>query len=321
MSRRRRSDDSSLELLLDTICNTFGGVLFLAMLVSLLLQATRNQAAPSAADQPPKPAISKADVIRLSTETREMEAELEQLDTDLVRVRGFVRDFSTPGFAESLDQLHAEQKKQRDLEARRVELLVALAADKTAAATTAAGAMATRDRAKDAETTSRDAAALLETAQEKHDKLVRSAILLQEKVDKKNVIQSTGKAPRERDTDKREFGVLMRYGRMYLTHIHTGFSRVVNTKDFTIVEGIGLNKATARPGAGIDICGAAADAQLQELLEIYPPATWYPCIVVHPDSYDAFQVLKAKLVNKGYEYRVVATNKPVADQGGQGRVQ
>lgn len=41
MSRRRgRPADSSLELLLDTITNTFGGILFLAILVSLLLQST-----------------------------------------------------------------------------------------------------------------------------------------------------------------------------------------------------------------------------------------------------------------------------------------
>ena len=38
MSNRRRAGDSSLELLLDTITNTFGGILFLAILVSLLLR-------------------------------------------------------------------------------------------------------------------------------------------------------------------------------------------------------------------------------------------------------------------------------------------
>ena len=40
MNRRRRTRTSSLELLLDTICNTFGGVLFLAILVTVLLRTT-----------------------------------------------------------------------------------------------------------------------------------------------------------------------------------------------------------------------------------------------------------------------------------------
>ena len=33
MSRRSAAKQDSLELLLDTICNTFGGVLFIAILV------------------------------------------------------------------------------------------------------------------------------------------------------------------------------------------------------------------------------------------------------------------------------------------------
>ena len=37
MSRKPNDDDGSLELLLDTICNTFGGVLFISILVILLL--------------------------------------------------------------------------------------------------------------------------------------------------------------------------------------------------------------------------------------------------------------------------------------------
>lgn len=40
MRRRRRGPGSSLGLLLDTICNTFGGVLFVAMLLAVLLQTT-----------------------------------------------------------------------------------------------------------------------------------------------------------------------------------------------------------------------------------------------------------------------------------------
>ena len=37
MSRKSSASSDSLDLLLDTICNTFGGVLFIAMLVIILL--------------------------------------------------------------------------------------------------------------------------------------------------------------------------------------------------------------------------------------------------------------------------------------------
>src|SRR4051812_32206585 len=36
MSRRRREQPDSLELLLDTMCNTFGGIIMIALLIALL---------------------------------------------------------------------------------------------------------------------------------------------------------------------------------------------------------------------------------------------------------------------------------------------
>ena len=36
MSRRERANADSLELLLDTICNVFGGIIFIAIIVALL---------------------------------------------------------------------------------------------------------------------------------------------------------------------------------------------------------------------------------------------------------------------------------------------
>ncbi|MFC1757866.1 hypothetical protein ACFL2H_03740, partial [Planctomycetota bacterium] len=43
MKRSIDSNDSSLELLLDTICNTFGGILFISVLVVILLNLSGQQ--------------------------------------------------------------------------------------------------------------------------------------------------------------------------------------------------------------------------------------------------------------------------------------
>jgi hypothetical protein len=50
----------SLELLLDTICNTFGGIVFLAMLVCLLLTQTRRGAEAEATPAGPQAALTPA---------------------------------------------------------------------------------------------------------------------------------------------------------------------------------------------------------------------------------------------------------------------
>jgi hypothetical protein len=322
MSRRSRTNDSSLELLLDTICNTFGGILFLAILVSVLLQTRRDRVASSVVPEAQlQPAIPKADIVRLSTEVAEVVEQLKEAERELARVRSFVAEHSTPALGVSLEKLHAEQVRQRELEVERTSMLAAIAADNTAAVTASSLASTRRETSQQAEAKAKAASVLLSQAQKRHESLRQLAALLQKKVNDKNVIQTVGKAPRERETDKREFGVLVRYGRAYLTHLHDNFDRVVNTRDFTVKVGMDLNTATAKPGAGLDICAPDADARLQELLSRYPATDWYPCFVVHPDSYDAFQVLKAKLVAQGYEYRLVPTAKAVADQGGHGRVQ
>src|SRR6187549_2668869 len=73
--RRRPPADSSLELLLDTICNTFGGVLFLAILVCILLQNTGH----SNAHQQSGPRSTEADVIELVRRQQELESVMEGL--------------------------------------------------------------------------------------------------------------------------------------------------------------------------------------------------------------------------------------------------
>ena len=120
---RRRAGDSSLELLLDTICNTFGGVLFLAILVSLLLKSTRDRAMESSAAAPrTKPAISKAEVIRRTTEASELAEEISRLDSALGHIQGFVKQFAKPGFDESLKKLHDEQHRRNEAEIGRAHV-------------------------------------------------------------------------------------------------------------------------------------------------------------------------------------------------------
>lgn len=72
MARRASAEikESSLELLLDTICNTFGGVLFIAILVIVLVN------------------MSSREIPRISQENRaELDLELLQLQQDLERSR------------------------------------------------------------------------------------------------------------------------------------------------------------------------------------------------------------------------------------------
>ncbi len=82
--------DASLELLLDTICNTFGGVLFISMLVVVLL----NMSSEDAADVPPEE-VQQARLVELQRELQKAQAELVTLRSAVQRFDSVRSDFVT----------------------------------------------------------------------------------------------------------------------------------------------------------------------------------------------------------------------------------
>jgi len=115
---------------------------------------------------------------------------------------------------------------------------------------------------------------------------------------------------------------MLRFGRMYLMKVPRGDDLVVNDADFFVESGGVRNVAHPKPHAGLELGDPSGlGAALDKLLQPFPPAVWYPCLVVHPDTFDVFIALKAELVARGYEYRLMPTAQSVVDRGGQGAVQ
>jgi hypothetical protein len=323
MARKSNLNDSSLELLLDTICNTFGGVLFLAMLVSLLLTQTRKRAELETKAVDPVPAVSAADLVRLDVRAADAERELAQLEAIVADVREIGGQMADPGYREKLDAMQAAVRTAAELAARRVRLLRDTA-DAQAASARAAGQTAATEREQAAAASRLEAAETrLEAATRERERLVQSAIRLRDDTARTATVSTTGRAPRERETNKMEFGVMLKYGRMYLMHKYGGGDREVNTEEFVVTPGLLNNTAEPKPDAGLDLKGRSLSAaQLRRYLTSHPAKDWYPCLVVHPDSFEEFLTLKAALVSLGYEYRLMPTNTGVLDGGGEGgRVQ
>jgi hypothetical protein len=323
MSRSSSLNDSSLELLLDTICNTFGGVLFLAMLVSLLLTQTRKRADVEAATADPVPAVSAADLVRLDSRAEEVERELSHLQTLVTDVESITGEMAVPGYREKLAAMRDAERKANELATRRVRALQDIA-ESQAATARAAGTAATTERERaEAERRLEEAQERLAAASEERARLVQSAIRLRDDTEASATVSTTGRAPRERETDKSEFGVMLKYGRMYLMHRYNRGAREVNTDDFVVTPGVLHHTAEPKPHAGLDLThGTDTAAEVRRRFAHHPAADWYPCLVVHPDSFEEFLTLKAALVSLGYEYRLMPTHKGVFDGGGTGgRVQ
>lgn len=314
MSRRRRLDDSSLELLLDTICNTFGGVLFLAMLISLLLTQSRRAVDAQPAD--PSPAVSAADLVRLETRAEDAARELEALEAQVRQARQVAGHLEVPDAEALVADMEAAEQRAREADARRTTLLARVAAEQAAAARSAAERVkGERERSLLAEKAKR-VRERLDAAVRERESLVASAISIRDAAARRAQVQTTGRAPRMRSTSKAEFGIMIKYGRLYLMKKLQNGRQVVNLDDFTFEPGLLVNVVEAKPHAGVDLTNPAGrDAALSRATAAFPSSRWYVCLVVHPDSFEEYLTAKNWLVEQGYEIRLFPTATSVNDQG------
>lgn len=321
MARRRQAYDSSLELLLDTICNTFGGILFLAILVSLLLRTTRDRAEAEFQAAGPVPAMSKADLIRAESDLKEAADRLEQLKKTIA-LAGEVNDsLATPDIRDGLEKVDAGTFKVLELQRKQGELLTRLATIQAASAE-ARGAIAQRDSdLADAKQALADAGKELDEAEAQARSLRDRAAVLSAEALKSAEVDASGSAPKERVTGKSEWPLLVRYGRVYQLFRDSGGEEAVNTDHFDVQRGFLVDSAHARIGAGVATSGPDFPGEMSSLLRNRPPDRWYVAVAVFPDSFDAFQRVKAHLVSRGYEYRIVPTDHPVQQGDHEVRVQ
>ena len=313
MARSRDTIDASLELLLDTITNTFGSVLFITMLVAILLRvsgkAESRQEPVSAVDQ----ARAEARVTELTDEITRLGVAIASLPSDDPEVAAI--DASILAAAEENARVLAEDAK----------LAVETIRDQEASLEIEQRVAATEKDLERLRTMAKQEAERREQAEERAAALARLAVELDKPVDPKQIIQ-TVRLPEIAETVKKQFGLLMRYGRVYVMHERAaGGERIgPNTDDFVVTRRPdGSQSARARPDAGHIADGATVLDTLRRILGPYPPTDWVIALVVNEDSFSQFQTVKTALIDMGYQYEPFSyrSNEGLWDTGGRGRGQ
>lgn len=291
------NQQNSLELLLDTITNTFGGIVFLAMLVVVLLQLTSNTQDPDLPDP-------------------ETESRLHELQGELIAAKKkrnslrqatdvqaqMTEELGTENNWENLAALKSARREKQRLDSQRIELAQTLVSKQVEINNTARAIKNTKNRL---EVTRND----LEEA--KRD--------LTEEIESRT---TTAKLPRMHETTKAEIAIVLRYDRIYFPHKYDaslGYRRV-NADEMVILESTTDELViTPKPYAGIAISesGSMRDA-MRTKLQRFPKGTVYLAIGVWDDSFDPFIELKNVLVELGYEYRVmpVKVGQAISERSG-----
>ncbi len=288
MSRKSGPGDS-LDLLLDTICNTFGGILFLAMLVSILTNQVSRDSGPST------PSAES------SGELRKLRSELIQSDARLTKLRQAVRQ------KEDLERRFASSESLGLLESIRSldESSDHLVKDKTEQLARVAESQA------DLEDTARELVRLAQLMADAEEGLR----LAKQKLESETSLRSrTSQTPRQHETRKAQIPFFLKDGRLccYVRKDDEG-KFVHNDTETRIVVGEGdvrYLEPVEDTGLSVAEDGSNAD-EIGERLSTFDKEKHFLSVYVFRDSFATFEPLKNAIIRAGFEYHLV----PFPDDG------
>ena len=321
MRRRAIDRGSSIDLLLDTITNTFGGILFIAILVSLLLRTSSRSAQESATRAEPMAAMEQA----------ELEERIAMLQDDAKNLRDRIASAPDPGDAnadvQTLGRLSAAAAEGSEALAERAEAIQNTLELQRQAGTATEQYDSLTETKKSVEDRLAAAENQLAAAREEAAELAKAALQL-DRPQGATEVEQTVSLPSLRPSMKDEVGLYIRFGRIFMMHSWRGGQRLgPNTEQFVVAAlpaGGGVKQvARPKPGAGLLVKPTSIKADLRGLLQPFPPGQFVVGLIVFEDSFDVFQLIKTAIVEAGYEYRPLALRpgESVVDFGGTGEAQ
>ena len=275
MARRSTQENDSLWLLLDTICNAFGGILLIALLFAILAREIR--------------------IAKPSPELEEMLVQADRHVADAERTNSFLKS-ELRAYAVRTNAWGQVVRLSNDCAAvsRNItELNSQLASNRWALnniAETASNRMAQLILLKDQV---RDSTKQLASVQLRTAELTKALALAES-----HTVTNEIRLPKEHDTSKVARHVILRYDQVYLTFDPTKKSPVNTTGLRWSMPA--TNQLTVVPIDGRGLA-AAAPVLLDKLKAFNAEHTYFVCWV-YADSFAAFGQFKDQLQQLGIEY-------------------
>lgn len=275
MSRRFKAQSESLDLLLDTICNAFGGIIFIACLITLLVRET---------DTGPNPALEEARSGIVARALDTAKAELERLKFLIASQEE--KKGPSEGMAEEVEK---RRIVVTDLRTEAEKVSRELPKDTTGALQEMiAHSQPLRKNFEEME--------LVVAKQETHLKDLREQLAATERgrtaalhKSKQNV-----RLPLEKGSSKKQFSVILKYHRVYHVRDTAGLK---NTTDINF-EG---DEIRPRDGKGAILPKDRATL-LAQLSAIHRDQE-FVVVVIYPDSHDIWRdYFQLVHVEAGLEY-------------------
>jgi hypothetical protein len=275
MRRPQRNHEDSLDMLLDTMANMFGCIMFIAILVAIL----------SGSGGLPSRDVSEAAVSATERGLEHLEQEVREMEEAAAFAeRAFVDNREVRELLRIIAQL--EQDRERAL--ARLERATAIWQQVKTSESDFSKQLAATD-------------AIRRAAEAEIERIEREMVRLRES----RTVRA--RLPVERATRKRPKHVILRQGRFFEVYVGSGqdYGRPVST-DVVTQKVAGMTHISVVAGGGVRITEEIQrEARWRSMCSSLDPARHFLYIVVFPDSYAEFSIVKQAAITAGLEYQVV----------------
>lgn len=285
MNLRRQKAKDSLDLLLDTMCNAFGGIILLAVLVALL-------------------ARQQAGGVGNSPDSAEMlSRRIAQAELTLKETRALLADLTRQATDPAIEQRVQLVQQRRSMQAKVAELQTEAEREKSAQNEVAASDPAERLK----ELKSQLAQALagkvaasnsLETVSKENQRLhSRLADIRRQTTSAQQEVTQRLRLPKERNTGKDVFNIIVQYGRVYPLR-NADLEQNTTTIDWQET----LTSAIPSPKRDKGLDPQRDRAALAQFFRRLPRGEYYLAFYVFEDSFPTFNLAKQMAVTSGFDY-------------------
>jgi hypothetical protein len=285
--RRRRLQTSSLDLFLDTICNAFGGIMFISILISILIQMRGNPSDTPAS----KDGVTESEALDKQEKVERLQQQIRVLtETVSDRERLLFNEES----AESNALLARKEKLVEDLEKAQL-------AEQSLLGTTASKGIAIQKAQQD----------LQELEKRLKDARLAVSERSKELEESLDAVETTTTLPKVSNTLKGNLMFAMRYGKLFLiTDTEGDGDHGVNSKHASALDlGIGV-QIRLKQAAGWDLDSAQDFSEFKRVLDNHLNSSTFISVAVFSDSHSKFTQLKAKLIEMQYDYDLLPLDNP-----------
>lgn len=278
--KRRTSElgSGSLDLFLDAVCNTFGGIVFMAIMLAVLIQTRAIPTVPETPEEAPPSASELRQIVTQLDDAITSHAELARALAQTPPITG-----STDG-QEYHDLLALQQSLQAELSGRTQRQLAA-ARQVAAQMGDNAALQAELEEIPAAVNAAQNG---LEAAQALYTSIIENR-------------QTTLRLPRVQSSDARSALLLVTAGRVFVARSAAGVGdrflrdQVQVTKTFT-----GGFQLKPRQGSG----WLVTDPRVADLIAEARRGGSILTIAIWPDSFESFAEIKPLMIENGVQYRL-----------------